>query len=474
MTTATALPPHAITLATSDDFPFIRDTVARLRLDGERLEPQQFIVVRRQGSDGIVAFGRIKPYRETHELGSVAVVEDERGRGWGRLVVRELVRRFPQDEVFVTTDLPEYFERLGFLRSDILPQEIEDKISRVCQGLRSGAVGMVYDRRIEQRPTLTDVYRAKHVIEPYLKRTPLVHNPYLSRLLGCEVYLKLENLQPIGVFKVRGGVNLAVSMPEEDRQRGIIGASTGNHGQSLAYGAKLVGMRCVIAMPRRPNPLKVEAILALGAEVAVHGRDFEEARAWAEQSARRQGMRYVHHINAPQLVAGVATISLEIVEELPEVDVIIAPIGGGSGATGHCIVAKALRPGVQVIGVQAEGAPAVYRSWRERRLQEAPIDTIAEGLATGTPFFASVRTFIDHLDDMLLVSDDEMREAIALLLRAARQLAEPAGAAATAAALKLGERLKGKKVALILTGGNLPTEELRRILGRRGPSARRC
>ncbi|TET97128.1 MAG: pyridoxal-phosphate dependent enzyme [Dehalococcoidia bacterium] len=466
MTDETALPSHTIAPATAAAMSFIGDTVLRLRMDGERLEPQQFIVVRREGGDGIVAFGRIKPYQETHELGSVAVVEEERGRGWGRLVVRELIRRFPQDEVFITTDLPEYFERLGFLRTDILPQEIEDKISRVCQGLRSGAVGMVYDRRIQQRPTLADVYRARHAIEPYLKRTPLMHNPYLSRLLGCQAYLKLENLQPIGVFKVRGGVNLAARLGRE-RRRGIIGASTGNHGQSLAYGARLVGMRCVIAMPRRPNPLKVEAIQALGAEVAVHGGNFEEARAWAERFARSEGMRYVHHVNTPELVAGVATVSLEIVEELPDVDVIIAPVGGGSGASGHCIVAKALRPDVQVIGVQAEGAPAVYRSWKDHRLQQAPIDTFADGLATGSSSFVPVRTFIDHLDDMLLVSDDEMREAIALLLRAARQLAEPAGAAATAAALKLGERLKGKKVALILSGGNLPTQELRRILSHR-------
>lgn len=466
MTDETALPSHTIAPATPDDMPFISDTVMRLRLDEEWLEPRQFIVVRRQGSDDIVAFGRIKPYRQTHELGSVAVLEEERGRGWGRLVVRELIQRFPQDEVFITTDLPEYFERLAFLRTDILPQELEDKISRVCDSLRSGVVGMVYDRNIQERPTLTDVYRARHTIEPYLKRTPLVHNPYLSQLLGCQAYLKLENLQPIGVFKVRGGVNLAARLGRE-RGRGIIGASTGNHGQSLAYGARLVGMRCVIAVPRRSNRLKLEAIRALGAEVTVHGRDFEEARAWAEGFASREGMRYIHHINTPELVAGVATISLEVLEDLPDVDVIIAPIGGGSGASGHCIVAKALRPDVQVIGVQAEGAPAVYRSWKDHRLQQAPIDTFADGLATGSSSFVPVRTFIDHLDDMLLVSDDEMREAIALLLRAARQLAEGAGAAATAAALKLGERLKGKKVALILSGGNLPTEELRRILGHR-------
>src|SRR3990172_932206 len=467
MTPSMALPPYDISPATAGDMPFIRDAVARLRLDGERLEAEQFTVLRRHGGDGVIGFGRVKPYRDSHELGCVAIVEEERGRGWGELIVRELVRRFPQDEVYVTTDLPEYFERLGFLRTEILPPELEEKIARVEGTVRSGVVGMVYDRRIEQRPTLADVYRAKHAIEPYLQRTPLVHNPHLSRLMGCEAYLKLENLQPIGAFKVRGGVNLAALVPEEDRRRGIVGASTGNHGQSLAYAAKLAGMRCVIAMPRRPNPLKAEAIQALGAEVALHGRDFEQARAWAEGFARSEGMRYVHHINSPELGAGVATLSLEIIEDLPDVDVIITPIGGGSGATGHCLVAKGLRPNVQVIGVQAEGAAPLYPSFKERKLQRAPTDTIAEGLATGTPFFAPVRTFIDYLDDMLLVSDDEMREAIALLLRSARQLAEPAGAAAAAAALKLGEKLRGKKVAIILSGGNLPVDALRRILSAR-------
>src|SRR3990172_792944 len=178
MTTATALPPYSFAPATPDDMPFIRDAVARLRLDGERLEAEQFIVLRRDGGDGIIGFGRVKPYRETAELGCVAVIEDERGRGWGELIVRELVRRFPQDEVYVTTDLPEYFERLGFLRTDILPPELEAKIQRVCQSLRPGTVGMVYDRHYERLPALPDVYRAKHVIEGYLPRTPLVRNPY--------------------------------------------------------------------------------------------------------------------------------------------------------------------------------------------------------------------------------------------------------------------------------------------------------
>src|SRR3989304_2319897 len=172
MTTATALPPYNFAPATNDDMPFIRDTVARLRLDGEGLEAQQFIVLPRGGRGGHIGFRGVPS---------------------------------PQDEPYITTGLPESFERLGFLRTEILPPELEEKIARVEGAVRSGVVGMVYDRRIEQRPTLADVYRAKHAIEPYLQRTPLVRNPYLSRLMGCEAYLKLENLQPIGGFKGAGG-----------------------------------------------------------------------------------------------------------------------------------------------------------------------------------------------------------------------------------------------------------------------------
>jgi threonine dehydratase len=323
---------------------------------------------------------------------------------------------------------------------------------------------MVYDRRIERLPGLAEVYRAKHVLAGYLPRTPLQHNLALSRELGFEAHLKLENLQPIGAFKVRGGVYLASTLSEEERTRGIIGASTGNHGQSLAYGANLFGVRCVIAVPEEANPMKVESMRALGAEVEFHGENFEEARLWAEETARGEEMRYVHHVNSPQLVAGVATISLEIIEDLPDVDVIITPIGGGSAAVGHCLVAKTLRPKAQVIGVQAEAAPAVYRSWKERELQQAPIETSAEGLATGQPYYYAVKTLIDRLDDMVLVTDDEMRRAVVVLLRSTHVVAEESGAAAAAAAMKLRERLAGKKVAIVVSGGNMTLDSLRRVL----------
>jgi threonine dehydratase len=323
---------------------------------------------------------------------------------------------------------------------------------------------MIYDRVIERLPTLADVYRAKHVIEGKLPRTPLLQSPALSRELGFEAHVKLESLQPIGAFKVRGGVYLAASLTEDEKRRGIIGASTGNHGQSLAYGAKLAGARCVIAMPEEANPLKVESMRALGAEVVFRGENFEEAREWAEEHARTKGMRYVHHINTPELMTGVATLSLEIVEDLPDVDVIITPLGGGSGALGHLLVAKELRPNVKVIAVQTAGAPAVYESWRQRCLLRAPIETHAEGLATGQAYYVTVKTLLDRVDDMLLVTEEEIRQAVQLLLEKAHLLAEESGAASTAAAMQIRERLAGKKVALVLSGGNMTLDGLRRVL----------
>lgn len=465
MTTETA-PDVDFSPASEADMPFIREQLERERLDGERLEPDQFITVR--DGDRIIATGRIKPYNETYELGSVWVADDHRGNGLGEAITRELIRRFPQDQVYITTDeavgLPAYYERLGFLRTDVLPRELVDKIGRICKDLQRDAVGMIYDRMIERLPTLADVYAARTRIAPHLQRTPLVRNVKLSAELDCDLYLKLELLQPIGAFKVRGGINLAAQLTEDERERGIVGASTGNHGQSLAYGANLLGIPCIIAMPDNANPMKVASMEALGAQVEFRGPDFEEARLWAERHALETGMRYVHHVRVPELIAGVATISLEVIEDLPDVDTIIVASGGGSGAIGHCIVARSLRPDVELIAVQAEGAPAIYNSWRDRRIQEAPINTMAEGLATGFAYYPTVKTFIDKLDDMVLVSEEEIGEAVRTLARAAHIVAEPSGAASTAAAYKLRDRLKGKKVAVIVTGGNLPLDGLRDIL----------
>jgi threonine dehydratase len=317
------------------------------------------------------------------------------------------------------------------------------------------------DRWAGPIPTLHDVVRARRILAPHLPRTPLLHAPALDRLLGARVYVKCENVLPTGAFKVRGGINLLSSFGPEERRRGVITASTGNHGQSIAYAGRMLGIPVTIGAPLESNPLKIAAMRALGARVVLEGRDFDEAREWVERTAQAEGSRYVHSANEPLLIAGVGTASLEVMEELPEVDAILVPIGAGSGACGHCITAKAISPKVEVIGVQAELANPVYRSLKEGRMVSLDrMETFAEGIATRVPFALPITILRRHLDDIVLVSDDEMMDAILLLAEAARQTAEGAGAASLAAALRLGARLRGKTVVLILSGGNIPLETL--------------
>ena len=315
-------------------------------------------------------------------------------------------------------------------------------------------------------PTLAEVLEARRRISPHLRPTPLFGYTALNDLLDATVLVKHENHQPIGAFKVRGGVNLVSQLSPDERERGVIAASTGNHGQSIAYAARLFGVQATICVPEQANPVKVASMQGLGAELVFHGRDFDDAREHSEQLAEERGLRYVHSGNEPLLIAGVGTETLEILEEEPGVEVIIVPIGGGSGASGACVVAKAISPAIRVIGVQSEAAPAAYRSWRERRLVEDRMGTFAEGLATRTAFELPMRILWQQLDDFVLVSDDEIREAQALMIETTRNLVEAAGAAPLAAALRLRDELRGKRVALILSGGNASREQLLDVLGR--------
>jgi threonine dehydratase len=328
-----------------------------------------------------------------------------------------------------------------------------------------------YAMRNEQIPvTIDDVYEAQKTISKYLPKTPLIHSLSLSRELGFDVYVKLENTLPTGAFKVRGGINLIANLSAEEKRRGVIAASTGNHAQSVAYAAQLFGVKAVIGMPENANPLKTEATCSFGATVELHGKDYDEARQWVEAEAKSKGYRYIHSANEPLLIAGVGTLYLEILQELPDIDVIIVPIGGGSGAASACIVAKALNPNVKVIGVQAANAPAVYQSWKTGNLSEtSSADTFAEGLATRFTFTMTFNIIRRLLDDFILVSEKEIEQAILTLLETTHQLAEGAGAASTAAAFKLHTQLRGKKVALALTGGNLTLETLREILQTKKP-----
>lgn len=316
-------------------------------------------------------------------------------------------------------------------------------------------------------PTIQDVIRARRTLAPYLRPTPVLSTPSLDRLLGCSAFVKCENLNPTGTFKVRGGINLVANLSPDERRRGVIVSSTGNHGQSVAYAGRLFGVPVIIGAPQQANPFKLQAMRDLGAEVVLVGRDFDEAREWVERTAVEKGYRYIHSANEPLLIAGVGTASLELLEEVPDLDAVIVPVGGGSGACGHCIAGKTLNPNLRVIAVQSEGAPAFAVSWRERRMIPMPqAATFAEGLQTRVPFELTMRILWNRLDDFVLVSERALEEAIVLMAETTHQLAEGAGAAPLAAALRLRDQLAEKRIALILSGGNITLESFREILSR--------
>ena len=303
-------------------------------------------------------------------------------------------------------------------------------------------------------PVLADVLAARERIRKYLPQTELSSYASLSELVGTEVWVKRENDLPTGAFKVRGGVNLVSQ---------LTAASTGNHGQSVAYAAKLFGTQAIICVPAGANPVKVASMRSLGADVIFHGRDFDDAREHAEQLAGERSYRYVHSGDEPHLIAGVATATVEIVEEQPQIDTIIVAVGGGSGAAGACIAGKAIRPDLNVIGVQSEAAPAAYRSWKEGRLLDDRMETFAEGIATRVGFELPQRAMRD-LDDFVLVSEDAIRSATVQMIEGTRALVEPAGAAPLAGALSLRSQLAGRTVALICSGGNITLLQLRELL----------
>ena len=313
-------------------------------------------------------------------------------------------------------------------------------------------------------PTLHDIIAARPHVYRYLAPTPLHYYPGLSDLVGAQVWVKHENHQPVGAFKVRGGLNLTAHLSVQERQAGLFTASTGNHGQSIAFAAQVHGLKATIAVPEGANPGKVAAMRGLGAEVVFQGRDFDAAREWAMAQAKAEHGLFVGPTDEP-LIGGVGTYALEIIETLPEVQTIIVPVGAGSGACGVGIVAKTINPKIQVIGAQSAQAPAMQLSWKSGQLVSADMHSFAEGVATRVPFENTQRIMRKYLDDFVLVDDADIRQAVRLLLEHTHNLAEGAGAIPLAAALQLKERLAGQKVALVLSGGNLSTEKLRDILG---------
>ena len=314
-------------------------------------------------------------------------------------------------------------------------------------------------------PTLQDVSGAGARVYRVMHPSPLLKHPLLDAALELDIWVKHENHNPTGAFKIRGGLNLVGQLSPEDRKRGVITASTGNHGQSIAYACRALGVRCRIAVPVGNNPDKNAAMCAYGAEVVERGKDFDEAREWVEEVAVKERLRYIHAANEPHLIAGVATYALEIFDELPDVGVIIAPIGGGSGMSGCGIVRTALGSHAEMIGVQAARADAFTRSWRgPARVVTDRSDTFAEGMATRMSYDLTFDILKRELNDVVTLEEEEIEEGVRLALGLTHNLAEGAGAASLAAAKKIRDQLKGKKIVCVMSGGNIQTSTLKRIL----------
>jgi len=343
-----------------------------------------------------------------------------------------------------------------------------------------------------QPPVLKDVYTARERMARVVRPTPLMRHPLLAAETGLDILVKHENHNPTGAFKIRGGVNLVGSFTPDERC-GVVTATTGNHGQSIALACQREGVPCTIVVPLGNNPEKNAAMRAYGADLVEFGRDFDEAREQAEEMAHERpstgagrpepvegrGLRYVHSANEPLLIAGVATYALEIFEEQPDADVILVPIGGGSGACGCTVVRTGLGSAAKIIGVQAERADAFTRSWRAARdargatsesrgggsrIVGEKADTFAEGMATRVTFDLTFGILEQELDDIVTLTEDELAEGVRLALRATHNLAEGAGAAPLMAAMKLRDRLQGKKVVCVMSGGNIDRATLTRIL----------
>lgn len=314
-------------------------------------------------------------------------------------------------------------------------------------------------------PTLNDIYIARERIAPHINRTPLLRHPLLDAATGLSIWVKHENHNPTCAFKVRGGLNLVAAMTPEERARGIVTASTGNHGQSFGLASRIHGVHCTVFVPEGNNPEKNAAIRAYGAILEEGGKDFDEARERCEQRARETGARYVHSADEPLLIAGVGTYGLEVFEDLPEADVVFVPLGGGSGACGLITVRNALGAKAKIIAVGAKNADAVYRSWKgPERVVGTSADTFAEGVATRHSFDLPFSIYKQYLDDFVQLTEEEMAAGVRMALKTTHNLAEGAGAASIAAAYKMRDQLEGQRVVCVMSGGNIDAAKLKWVL----------
>lgn len=315
--------------------------------------------------------------------------------------------------------------------------------------------------------TFQDVLDARERLAPYLTHTPLRHYPLLDEFIGggTSLLIKHENHQPTGSFKVRNGLSFVTGLSAPERARGVVAASTGNHGQGVAYASSLLGVRATICVPVGNNPEKGAAMRGWGAKVVEEGRDYDEAVQAMYRIARDEGGVISHSTNDPRVVTGAATMSLEMIEQSGGLDAIVVAVGGGSQSVGALTVARELAPKLAVYGAQCAGASAIHDSWHAKSpVKTARADTFAEGVATRQPYALTFATLEEGLAGFVTVTDKELADTVRVILRLTHNLVEGAGALGVAAALKLRSQLEGKRVGVTFSGGNIDTAVLRKIL----------
>jgi threonine dehydratase len=317
----------------------------------------------------------------------------------------------------------------------------------------------------QQPPTIDDIRAAAERIDGAVIRTPMLVSRTLSEIIGAEVWLKFENLQFTAAYKERGALNKLLQLSPEERSRGVIAASAGNHAQAVAYHAKRLGIPVTIVMPAPTPTVKVTQTAGHGATVVLHGDMFDDAYAKARELTLEKGYVFVHPFDDAEVIAGAGTVALEMLEEAPELDAIVVPIGGGGLMSGISIAARAIKPDIELIGVEAELYPSMKCAIQGCHLPLGG-DTLAEGIAVKQPGELTSRILKDYADDVVLVAERDLERAVAMLVGIEKTVVEGAGAAGLAAMLAEPERYKGKKVATLLCGGNIDTHLLANVLVR--------
>ena len=316
---------------------------------------------------------------------------------------------------------------------------------------------------MSRKVSLTEIIKASKNVYRYLSPTPLRYYQQLSEITTAKTWLKHENHNPTCAFKVRGGINLLAQLTQSQRESGLYTASTGNHGQSIAYASQVFLAKAVIYVPKNANPGKVAAMQSYGAQVVHFGDNFDQCRAAALEAANNNKGLFIGPTDEV-LINGVGSYALEIMNDLPDVDVIIVPVGAGSGICATSIVAKAINPKIKIIGVQSAQAPAQQISWKNKQLIEADVNTIAEGVATGVPFINTQKIMRKNVDEFILVDDKDIIKANKILIETTHNLIEEASASTFAAALKIQTQLKDKNVVLVMTGGNISMQSLKNLI----------